>query len=72
MAWKVCAAVVNFRLKRGFVLHDALHGLRLLWGTRTATIKSKLDQQLARISHKPLFKIFLDIRMAYDSVDRCQ
>ena len=27
--WKVCAEVVNFRLKRGVVLHDALHRFRV-------------------------------------------
>ena len=26
--WKVCSVVVNFRLKRSFVLHNAFHGFR--------------------------------------------
>ena len=28
VAWKVCASVVNFWLKRGVVLHEALHRFR--------------------------------------------
>ena len=47
VTWKVCAAVVNGRLKRGVVLHDAIHGLRGGWGTGTATLESNMVQQLA-------------------------
>ena len=39
--WKVCAVVVNFRLKRSAVLHNALHGFRT--GRGTGTLESKLD-----------------------------
>ena len=31
VAWKVCAAVVNFRLKNGGILHEYLHGIREWW-----------------------------------------
>ena len=33
VAWRVCAAVVNCRLKRGVVLLDVLHGFRGVRGT---------------------------------------
>ena len=58
VAWKICAAVVNFWLKRKFVLHDALHGFRVVQGTGTATLEANLDQQLVGISHKPVFRVF--------------
>ena len=72
VARKVCAAVVNCRLKQGDILHDALHRFRERRGTGTDTLETKMDQQLAGIAHKPLFRVFLDIHKAYDSVYRGQ
>ena len=37
VVWKVCAMVVNFRLKRSVTLHDALYGFRVggeAWGRK--------------------------------------
>ena len=70
VAWKVCATVVKCWLRRGVVLHDALHGFRGRRGTGKATLESKLDQQLAGLAHEPPFQVFLDTRKAYDSLDR--
>ena len=70
MVWKVCAAVVNCRLKRSVTLHDALHGFRAVMGTGTATLEAKLVQQLAGIAHEPLFQVFLDVRKVYDSLNK--
>ena len=39
VVWKVCAAAVNFRLKRSVMLYDALHGFRAGMGKGTATLK---------------------------------
>ena len=62
--------MVNFRLKRGVVLHDALHGFRGGRGTGTATLESKLTQQLTILAQEPLLQVFLDTRKANDSLDR--
>ena len=51
-------------------LHNTLHGFRAGRGTGTATLEAKLVQQLVGIVHEPLFQIFLDVRKAYDSLDR--
>ena len=69
--WKVCAVVVNFQLKRSVVIHDALHGFRT--GRGTGAIEAKLAQQLAGITHEPIFRVFLYVRKAYDFLDweRC-
>ena len=33
-------------------------------------MEAKLEQQLARIFHEPLLQVFIDVRKAYDSLDR--
>ena len=38
--WKVCAVVVNFRIKSSAVLHDAIHRFRTGIGIRTVTLQS--------------------------------
>ena len=44
VAWKVCTEVVNFQLKLGVVLNDALHRFRGGWGSGTSMLESKLAQ----------------------------
>ena len=44
VAWKVCATVVNYRLRLGVVLHETLHGFRGGRGTGTSTLEAKLAQ----------------------------
>ena len=66
VAWKLCAVVLNLRLKKGVELHDSLHGFRYGRGTGTATLESNIFQQLARLAHELLFQVFLDVRKVYD------
>ena len=70
---KVRSVVVNFRLKRSAMLHDALHGFREGIGMGTVTLEANLDQKLAGITHEPLFQVFLYVWKAYDLLDwdRC-
>ena len=70
VVWKVCAAVVNFRLKRSVILHDVLHGFRAGRGTDIETLEEKFMQQLAGLSHEPLFQVFLEVFKLYDSLYR--
>ena len=67
--WKVISSVMNRRLS-AIELHDALHGFRAGRGTGTAIIEVKLLQQWARLKQVPLYGIFLDLRKAYDTLDR--
>ena len=70
VVWKVCVTVVNCQIKGSMNLHHALDGFKARRGTRTATLEEKLAQQLAGITHKPLFQMFLDVRKEYDSLNR--
>ena len=70
MVLKVCTAVVNCRLKRSVTLHDALHGFREGRDLEKATLEANLAQKLASITHKPLFRVLLDVLKMYDSLDR--
>ena len=68
--WKVCTSIVNSRLRSSIVIHDVLHGFRQGRGTGTAIMEAKLEQQLSGIVHDPLFWVFINVRKAYDSLDR--
>ena len=52
------------------VFHGSLHGFGAKRGTGTACIEAKLLQQLSKMVQKTLHFIFLDLRKAYDTVDR--
>ena len=47
--WKVVAAILNRRFTASITYHDFLHGFRTGRGTGTATLESKLLQQLAAL-----------------------
>ena len=70
VVWKVCATVVNCRLKRSVTLHDTLHGFRAGRGMGAATLEANLVQKLSGIAHEPLFQVFLDVQKVYDLLDR--
>ena len=70
MVWKALTTVVNCRLMREVVLHNALHRFRGGQGKGTATPEANFSQQLVGLTHEPLFQVFLDICKVYDSLDR--
>jgi hypothetical protein len=67
--WKVCKRVMDLRLN-AFDLHNLLHGCRNKRGTGTAGIEAKLAQQLAHLELAPFYGVFLDLKKAFDSMDR--
>ncbi len=69
LMWKVCESVMDLRLN-AFDLHDSLHGCRDKRGTRTAGIEAKLAQQLAHLEQALFYGVFLDLKKAFDSMDR--
>jgi Reverse transcriptase (RNA-dependent DNA polymerase) len=70
ISWKLISKIIDQQIRRHVEFHDTIHGFRAKRGCGTATIEAKLLQQLATIEQAALFKIFLDLRKAYDTLDR--
>ena len=68
--WKVVAVILNHRFTTSITFHDFLHGFWFGRGTVTATLESKLLQQLASLREEVLYVIFMDLHKAYDALDR--
>ena len=68
--YKLVSAIINRRLTAQIAFHDAVHGFRVGRGTNTAIIELKLRMQLAQRTTKPLYLVFLDLKKAYDTLDR--
>ena len=67
--WKIIERVMKTRLD-AIDLHESLHGCRNQRGTGTAVIEAKLAQQLAHLEQTPFYGIFLDLKKAFDAMDR--
>jgi exonuclease III len=68
--YKLVSAIINRRMAAKIDFHHAVHGFRSLRGTGTAIIEAKLRMQLAQRSTKPCYFVFLDLKKAYDTLDR--
>ena len=68
--WKLVASLLNRRLTSAIMYHNVLHGFRVGPGTGTAALKANLLQQLADIREAVLFEVLLDLKKAYDVLDR--
>jgi hypothetical protein len=67
--WKVIARVLDKRMLATEV-HNSLHGFHAKRECSIGIMEAKLVQQLAFIEQCPLFGIFIDLRKAYDAMDR--
>jgi hypothetical protein len=67
--WKVVEKLMVCRMAI-IEFHPSLHGKLPKRGTGTATIEAKLAQQLAWMEQEPLYQVFVDLRKAYDHLDR--
>ena len=67
--WKVIEKIMVARLA-SIKFHDGLHGGLPGRGTGTATIEAKLAQSLAWRDQCPLYQIYVDLKKAYDALDR--
>jgi hypothetical protein len=69
--WKVVEKIMVCHLA-AIEFHPCLHGGLPKRGMGTATIEAKLAQQLAWMEQEPLYQVFVDLRKAYDHLDRKQ
>ena len=69
LIWKVIEIIMDGRLET-ISFYDCLHGFLKGRGTGTATIEAKLAQQLASIKQEALYQTFIDLKKAYDAMDR--
>jgi hypothetical protein len=67
--WKVVEKVQVFWFS-ALQLHDCLHSGFPQRGTGTAIMEAKTQQQLAWAEQELLYQIYLDLRKAYDALDR--
>ena len=70
--YKLISSIINRRIGSKIKFDDAIHGFRPGRGTGTAIMEAKLLAQLRRRTDEPLFLIFLDLKKAYDTLDRNQ
>ena len=67
---KLVSQIINIRLAEAVEFVDEVHGFRKKRGTFTAIGERKIGMQQAICDSKPLYQIYLDLKKAYDSVDR--
>ena len=63
-------ALIDTRIRASLHMHNVFCGFKSGRGTETAIMELNLTQDLASIDQDPLFLVFLDLRKAYDTVDR--
>ena len=68
--WKVVTSLLNRRLTAEISFHNTLYRFRAGRGARTASLEVNLIQQLTSMGEAVLFEVFLDLRKAYDALDR--
>jgi hypothetical protein len=67
--WKVMEKILDGRLAN-LECHDCLHGFLANRGCGTAILETKLAQQLAFLEQAPMYGGFIDLRKAFDAMDR--
>jgi hypothetical protein len=58
------------RQLNALLLHEALHGCRNERGTGTMILEAKLAQQLAHLEQEPFYGVFLNLKKAFNAMDR--
>ena len=66
---KMIEPMIDARLKC-VPLHNALHGFRPERSCGTGIMEVKLAQQLTSLKQCPFYRIFLDLKKAYNMMDR--
>jgi hypothetical protein len=64
VSWNLLTSIIDGCLKAAISFCDALHGFQPGQGMMTAIIEVKC------LAHLPIFKIFIDLKKAYDTLDK--
>ena len=67
---KLISQVINLRMAAAVDFCEEVHGFRKKRGTHTAIGEAKIRMQIATCKSDSLYQIFLDLRKAYDSINR--
>jgi hypothetical protein len=67
--WKVVERIMDWQLN-ALLLYEALHRCRNERGTGTAILEAKLAQQLAHLEEEPFYRVFLDLKKAFNTMDQ--
>ena len=67
---KLISQVINLRMATSIQFCEEVHGFRKQRGTFTAIGETKIRTQMATCNSETLYQVFLDLRKAYDSIDR--
>jgi DNA replication initiation complex subunit (GINS family) len=67
---KLVSQIINMRLGETIQFCEEVHGFRKKRGCYTAIGEAKIRMQMAACSAKTTYQIYLDLRKAYDSIDR--
>ena len=68
--WKLISSIMDRRMKEAVEFDDSVHGFRQQRGTGTAILRNKLSMQTAFAKHVTLKQLYLDMKKAYDTLDR--
>ena len=68
--WKLISSIMDHRMKEAVAFDDSIHGFRQQRGTGTAILRNKLRMQTAFAKHVTLKQLYLDMKKAYDTLDR--
>jgi hypothetical protein len=69
LLWKVVERIMDQQLNV-LPLHEVLHGCQSRRGMGTAILEAKLVQQLAHLEQEPFYGVFLDLKKAFNAMDR--
>jgi hypothetical protein len=58
------------RQLNALLLHEALHGCWNRQDMGLAILEAKLAQQLVHLGQEPFYRVFLDLKKAFDTMDR--
>ena len=68
--WKAISGIIYCQISSSIQFHDALHGFCAGRGTGTANLYYNLIQNIIYMGEKVIHSIFLDLRKAYDALER--